>query len=69
MNNNFIGTVHAGRAVGEPLRAAHVSRNVGGTAAGCACKQKRSGNRCGRGCAACKQGRGGTAAGGAAPCI
>ena len=34
MNNNFIGTVHAGRAVGEPLRAAHVSRNVGETAAG-----------------------------------
>ncbi len=34
MNNNFIGTVHAGRAVGEPLRAAHVSRNVGGAAAG-----------------------------------
>ena len=54
MNNNFIGTVHAGRAVGEPLRAAHVSRNVGETAAGGAVQHAS---------------RAVAAAGGAAPCI
>ncbi len=53
MNNNFIGTVHAGRTVGEPLRAAHASRNVGETAAGGAAQHasRAVGNRCGRGCA------------------
>lgn len=52
MKNNFIGTVHAGRAVGEPLRAAHVSRNVGETAAGGAVQHaSRAVGRCRRGCA------------------
>ena len=53
MNNNFIGTAHAGRTVGEPLRAAHAGRTVG--------EPLRA--------AHASRNVGETAAGGAAPCI